>query len=487
LFLSEVTLQTEKAGTVPERKGMSDRSTQSHYDIAIVGGGFSGAVLAAHLLRHSSGGESIAIINKEHSLGRGVAYSTECIDHLLNARAGDMSAWPDQGNHFLEWLRTERDPSTHPDQFVSRSAFGQYAESVLASSIQERPDVTVSCITEEAVHALPNADGIHLRTHTGREIHARFVVFATGNYPPADPPQIRNSSPGRYVSYAWSAGALDGVGDLQSVLLIGTGLTAVDQILAIRARKFRGNISLLSRHGILPNTHTSRGGCWSRSWTTSLPATLRPLLSVVRKEISKAVISGSNWQDVFDSMRPESTRIWQSLSTEDQKRFLRHVRPYWDSHRHRIPPEVYRNLKDWIDKGDLRILAGRLVEYQENDAGAQVTFRDRHTGTIETLQFDRVINCTGNNSSEVLAKTALFKSLIESGTACIDRLKLGLDVSENAALLDTNGQASSRLFAIGPLQRGCLWETTAVPEIRSQAASLAQRLLHQCGALTATA
>jgi uncharacterized NAD(P)/FAD-binding protein YdhS len=243
----------------------------------------------------------------------------------------------------------------------------------------------------------------------------------------------------------------------------------------------------LSRHGILPNAHTSRGGCWSRSWTTSLPDTLRPLLSVVRKEISKAVISGSNWQDVFDSMRPESQRIWQSLSTEDQKRFLRHVRPYWDSHRHRIPPEVYRNLKDWIDKGDLCILAGRLVEYQENDAGAQVTFRDRHTGTIETLQFDRVINCTGNNSSAVLAKTALFKSLIESGTACIDRLKLGLDVSENAALLDTNGRASSRLFAIGPLQRGCLWETTAVPEIRSQAASLAQHLLHQCGALTATA
>lgn len=472
--------------TVSERKKMADRSTQSQYDIAIVGGGFSGAVLAAHLLRHSGGGESIAIINKEHSLGRGVAYSTECPDHLLNARAADMSAFADQSSHFLEWLRTESDPSAHPDQFVSRGVFGKYAESVLANSIQQRPDVTLSHIPEEAVCALPDTDGIHLRMHSGREIHARFVVLATGNYPPADPPQLRNASPDRYVSYAWSADALAGVGDLQSILLIGTGLTAVDQILALRAKGFRGTITMLSRHGILPNAHTSRGGNWSKSWTTSLPAALRPLLSMVRKEIRKAVISGSRWQDVFDSLRPASQRIWRSLSPEDQKRFLRHVRPYWESHRHRIPPEVYSNLEDWIGKGELRILAGRLSGYQENNAGAQVIFQDRHTGTTETLQVDRVINCTGNNTTARLAETALFKSFIESGAVRIDRLKLGLDVAENGALLDSAGQASSRLFAIGPLQRGCFWETTAVPEIRSQAANLALHLLPQCGVLAAT-
>ncbi|HLY97707.1 MAG TPA: hypothetical protein VKT33_01445 [Candidatus Angelobacter sp.] len=356
---------------------------------------------------------------------------------------------------------------------------------MLANSIQQNPHATLAHIAGEAVYAMPDADGIRLRMHTGREIHARFVVLATGNYPPADPSQIRDASPGRYVSYVWSGGALDGVDQLQSILLIGTGLTAVDQILSLKAKKFQGTIFMLSRHGILPNTHTARGATWPKSWIPTHTATVRTLLSAVREEIRKAEVRGSNWQDVFDSMRSESQRIWRGFSIHEQKRFLRHVRPYWDAHRHRIPPEVYRNLTDWIETRELRIVAGRLFEYQENDAGALVTFQDRHTGATEKLQVGRVLNCTGTNTSACLLKTALFQSLIESGTVCMDRLKLGLDVADNGALLDAAGQASSRLFAIGPLQRGCFWETTAVPEIRSQAASLALHLLNQVSVLTA--
>ena len=102
--------------------------------IAIVGGGASGALMAAHLLRGRPRNLAVTIIETRAELGRGLAYATDNPSHLLNVRAANMSAFADDPGHFARWLSTQRDAPAAADpefRFVSRGLYGRYLESLI--------------------------------------------------------------------------------------------------------------------------------------------------------------------------------------------------------------------------------------------------------------------------------------------------------------------------------------------------------------------
>jgi uncharacterized NAD(P)/FAD-binding protein YdhS len=302
------------------------------------------------------------------------------------------------------------------------------------------------------------------------------VVLAAGNFPPGNlkiPGLTEHSE--RYVASAWSANAFRDIPRNGNVLLIGSGLTSVDVAIALKSEGFTGQIHVLSRHGLIPQPHRQTGQ-WPEYWSDQGPRTTRGLVRLVRDQIRAASAAGCDWRPVVDALRSATQTIWQSLPLKERRRFLRHVRPYWEVHRHRIAPEIGDALSTLLLDGQATLYAGRVTDYRESSDHVEVVLRERKTRTQRSLRVDRVINCTGPETDCRRMEDALIKSLLAQGLARPDPLFLGLDVDSEAALIDSAGVPSDSLFVIGPARKGCLWETIAVPELREQASQLAEHL-----------
>jgi uncharacterized NAD(P)/FAD-binding protein YdhS len=448
----------------------------SQLTVAIVGGGFTGTTLAAQLLRASGGSVSVVLIERGARFGRGVAYSTECTEHLLNVRARNMSAYPDDPEHFLEWARLNHAPGASPDDYLPRPLYGQYVASVLQQEVERHPS-QFAHVQDEAVSIARTGETAEIRLRSGRTLFADKVVIALGNFPPGDP-RLQGRTPHslRYVSNPWKGNALGDVSHDKSVLLVGSGLTSVDVAITLRGRGFRGTIHILSRRGLLPQTHKPTA-LWPPFWDDQSPRTVRGLLRLIRAQVEAAERAGSSWRAVIDSLRPFTQELWRSLSFKERRRFLRHVRPYWDVHRHRVAPAIGVRLALQIQDRQIETHAGRIKAYAEDIDGVDVSYRDRVSAQLERLRVDRVINCTGPESDCRKVEDPLLTDLVRQKLARPDALFLGLDVSPDGALIDANGAASNRLYTIGPVRKGSLWETIAVPELRVQVSELSKLLL----------
>jgi len=455
-----------------------DTSINSRFSVAIVGGGFSGATLAAHLLQLAGPSLSIVLIERAPFRARGIAYATQESRHLLNVPASNMSAFADDPQHFLSWARSNFDSGVQNGDFLSRRLYGQYVESVLDTAISRRRG-EFQWRHGEVVGLRTQTGTTELVLRNGDKILADAVVLALGNFPPADlrlPGKAAHSE--RYLSDPWSPVAPEKTPVDGEVLLVGSGLTSVDTLLTLRARGFRGRIHMLSRHGLLPQSHLPDSG-YSTFKNFASSGTAIGLLRVVRAQVREAELRGEGWRSAVDSLRTATQGIWQTLPRIEQERFLRHLRAYWEVHRHRVAPEIGKVLKHQLLGGQLRVHAGRIVEYRENTNNVLVTFNERHRGTRRQMTVDLVVNCTGPVSDIRKANTRMLGDCLRQGLVRPDALSLGIDSAHDGAVINANGIASECLYTVGPLRKGNLWETIAVPEIRAQVADLASMLVNK--------
>jgi uncharacterized NAD(P)/FAD-binding protein YdhS len=433
-------------------------------DIAIVGGGASAVLLARQLVRPGEVPPRVTIIERGPVAGLGVAYATHCAEHLLNVRAHNMSALPDDPDHFVRWLSASGH-DVGPEDFASRMIYGCYLQSVLATTLADgRGDVRL--VRGEVVAAHEHHDGMRLALGDRRSIAARAVVMATGHEAPA-------VDRGAYRGNPWKAAAVEDLDPSASVMIVGTGLTMVDVVISLLDRGHRGPITAVSRRGLMPRTHPDaqdrNPDCpTSEVFAGSLSARLAAFRRLVRE--------GHAWEDVMQALRMHNADLWKSLDPAERGRFLRHLRPWWDVHRHRIAPRIGRSIAHLVDSGRLSLLSGRIVSMRPGPASVDVTIRLRGSGILMQRSFDRVIDCSGPRSS-ASESSALHVQLARAGMIVTDPMQLGLVVDENDAVLTASGQPSGRIFALGPLTRGRHWEIIAVPDIRLRAKRLARHLL----------
>jgi uncharacterized NAD(P)/FAD-binding protein YdhS len=417
--------------------------------VAIVGGGASGALAALHLVRAGVG--PVRLIERASAPGRGVAYSTDRPEHLLNVPARRMSAFADDPDHFVHWFEALGGDA---ESFAPRMVYGDY----LAGLLAEEPGVEL--VRGEAVDA--DEGGVTLAD--GRRIEADTVVLAPGNLAPATP--IDTAGLGeRWVADPWAGDFTSGLGDGDEVLLIGTGLTAIDAVLTLEALGFRGRILALSRRGLAPRAHGEREPMIAPQ--EDLPATCAGLLRRVRRR-SREI----GWRSAVHELRTVTQAIWRSASDTERRRFLRHLRPWWDVHRHKIAPRVDERIAAVEAEGRLEFAAGRITAID----GGIVRWRPRGTDEVREFRAARVLNCTGPECNLARAGEPLLDALLAKGAIRADRLRIGLDVDSECRVIGADGEASDRLYAIGPVTRSAFWESVAVPDIRVQAALLAERI-----------
>jgi uncharacterized NAD(P)/FAD-binding protein YdhS len=451
--------------------------------VVIIGAGASGTLLAAHLLR--TGNARVVLVERGERVGRGVAYGTGFAGHLLNVPAASMSGLPEDSQHFLRFARRHHDPATEPTTFVPRLVYGAYLESLLGESERlAMPGASLLRWQGEVVDIASGAGARPwlLRFADGSRAHGDRVVLALGNLPPRDPALASGSwpeDPARYIRDPWREGALEGRA-AGTALLVGTGLTMVDIALQLQAQEPGQRIVALSRGGLLPHAHRAGGAAPSHGVPIPDPTpSLAALLRFVRTAAVVAEVGGGDWRDAVNALRPVTTELWAALPQDEQRRFVDRLARFWDIHRHRLAPQVATAVDELRASGQLTSASGRIRAVRPLADGVEVSLQERGSGQIRTLRVASIVNCTGPNGNVLAGESRLLDALCAAGTARPHPLALGLDTCSDGALRDADGRESETLFAIGPLRRGELWETTAVPEIRSQAQALAQRLARE--------
>ena len=450
--------------------------------IAIIGAGFSGTMLALHLMRRCPADTQIILIERNEHHGPGLAYATPHPCHLLNVPAGKMSAFPERPLDFLHWLQRTRPDELGtaqpaPTMFVPRAVYGMYLRSVLRDAMRAQgPHERLVLLQGNVIGLDHRSHPQRLRLEHGQPVAADIVVLAHGNLPPRPIP-LGDGSFYQTPFYCHDPRAPDALIDLhpdQPVLLIGTGLTMVDTVVALLDQHHRGPIHALSRRGKLPHKHTSVPP--APEMTAPYPARLTALLRLLRAQASTTADRATDWRGVIDALRPFTNDLWQAFSLEDQRRFLRHLQPWWDIHRHRMADTMADRVEAARALRQLQVHAGRLQACAVEAGMATASFRPRGNAETVTLSIARVINCSGPGIDCARLADPLLQALLRDGAARPDRLGLGLDVSLGGAIRTPDGSISRRIFAVGPVTRAAFWEMTAVPDIRHQCETLARHL-----------
>ncbi|MBE2284713.1 MAG: FAD-dependent oxidoreductase [Prosthecobacter sp.] len=440
--------------------------------IVILGGGYSGTLVAVNLVRLAAKPPRITIINAHRPAGRGVAYGTRRMEHLLNVAARNMSAFPDQPDHFVNWLRTRAEYDLVPDyelreRFIPRMIYGDYLKSLAHHHLNEVNHVKGEAIDIQNDGTITLADG--------SELKADRIVLATGNEAPAD--LLGAESLAAHPAWAgnpWLPWHEKLPPDTGTIILLGTGLTTVDAIITLRALGWLGRIHAVSRHGWLPNAHF-RGIDYPDFPPAEVDLAdlgLEKLVTLMEHHCARLREMGANPAIIVDKMRPHTQRIWQRFTLEEKKTFARHHAARWNILRHRIAPEIHAQIASAQLTGQLQIHAANIERVESAGERVRVLLSDQ-----KHLEGDLVLNATGPQTHFTATKSVLLQNLLRRGLITPDDMEMGIRIQPDHTIVDREGNPSPHLIALGPLLRGTYWETIAVPELRGQAKRVAETLL----------
>lgn len=462
----------------------------SEWTIAIVGAGFSGTAVAVHLARQLPAGARLILIEPSAMPGRGLAYANGCASHWLNVPAARLGLDPHHELDFWEWLCGRR-PGIRGGDFVPRALMGDYLAETLAQALQAAQlrgvDVVQRTTHVQSLTPLPNKGWQLTLDRDAEPLHAHQVVLAFGfgfQPPPTFPGLTSWQAPGLIPS-PLADGALESLREEDDVLILGSGLTAVDVITALQDRGHRGRIHVLSRRGLWPRPHRTleaRPAHGSEALDRLGTATeLRTMLRLVRQWVADSQTQGQDWRDVMAGLRPMTATLWQRLSPRDRRQFMRHLMPWWDVHRHRMAPGIHGRLQAERERQRLSSAAGRVMGIAPAASGEawQVTWRARGCPEQQTLTAHAIINCTGASTRLHASHSPLVAQLLADGLLQPDDHGLGLRVDSNLHPLDSLGQTQANLYYVGPMLKAQWWEAIAIPELRIHAWNVAQAIIEK--------
>ncbi len=441
--------------------------------ICVVGGGLTGAAATIACLAHISRPFRLVVIEPSAALGRGVAYGAHYPMHLLNVRTRDLSVRAGQPGDFLNWAFRQLDQGENhaglhdglAHTFLPRQLFGEYVRQRFFEAVEARADVDLKLIKSVATACRCTGGSFSLELDSGEAIAADIVLLATA-YGLSAPSNTGALAP-------FDALPSERLNSARHIALIGSGLTMVDVLMSVRRDGFQGKVTVISRRGQLPRRHAAKGVVPRH---VGLPRSKRvsALTASVDLACHAAQAHGTPWQAVINGLRFSLQDIWGSLPVEEQARFLRHVRPFWDSHRHRLPVEVHARLMSEFNDGRAVLVRGQVTAVERGPQGFRLSLAPRGAAAeADAIEADLAFDCTGHRPD---LASPLIESLIVNGLATADPHRLGLTVKPNGQVLGKQKTPTKGLFALGPLCQGSLWEITSVPEIVSQCDAAAQSI-----------
>lgn len=434
----------------------------------IIGGGLSGTLTAIRLLRDIKNPITIHLFEKDATkMFRGEAYSSSLSHQLLNVTAGQMSVFEEHPTHFSDWLFQNQYPYL-PGDFVPRSIYGDYLTECLKEASMNAPQHIFYTHNKEIVDLEISKSYVQVITEYDQSIRCTDLWLCTGNLAPSHLPVFAalKQSP-NYISNPWSGKDNLSLKKKAKIVILGSGLSMVDQVLSLFNSGHQGKISVISRKGLLPHYHMQ---------VKSFPLTNIPdfkkmhlleLLKWIRSLVNEAEKQDYNWRSVIKSLREHTPNIWQSLSARDKEVFIHRLSTFWNIHRHQIPQRSYEQLKDLQSYGQLVVCAGKIEQAVETKKGIKIRYKEKFTANQNELFANKVINCTGPSTYKNIA-SPLYKNLLHKNMISVDEQGLGIQPIQTTSSLSSQ----VNLHIIGPPAKGKFWECTALREIRKQTREL---------------
>ncbi|MDW9741416.1 FAD/NAD(P)-binding protein (plasmid) [Sinorhizobium meliloti] len=441
----------------------ADRSaaaaSSSKPEIAIVGRGFSGIMMAIALMKSMRGSFHLTMYDPHPSISGGQAFSAAQRCEILNSRVRDLSVAAGQPDDFNDWLCANDEfrtavPAAIPgfrQIFVPKGIFSDYVHQRFSEALARRSDITVRFSHEQVTGLRKLASGRFSLVRDGGHDACDIVILATGFG--VHPRDLEVSDEERPLMRTRR------LVDPRHAVLLGSGIRVVDQLFQMRDNGYAGKVTLVSRHGFLPQAHTQLAAAPSFP-VDPMPQGLRRIVRFVRQACAEAEAKGQSWQSAMNGLRRRARSLWQSLSAQEKRQFNRHLRAIYDSHRNRLPAAVHARLQQELAEGQTVLRRGRAG--RRLPEGIMVRWAGQHAE--ELLRADQVIEC---RCSAPDLGTPLLRSLFAGGLAEPDELELGIAVSPTGEVLSPCGRTPN-LFAIGPLGLGSLPDIDLVPEIVTQ-------------------
>jgi len=449
-------------------------------EISIIGGGASGTLLVINLIKqYQTGKLTINLIEKDLSrFNRGIAYSTKDLSHLLNVRVEGMSIFPDEPEHFYNWLLSKdyKLESLDKSSFVSRKIYGDYLTDNFIKYVNNKnSNIIINIIQDEVTDVVPSLDKYEIQFLDSKNIKSDIVILAFGNITESEINILKYKNVKNYYRSPWTTDFFDEIKSTDDILILGSGLTAIDVITTLHNKKHSGIIYSISRRGFRPISHElfSKYPDFSNEF---LGKDLNGIFSIVKKHIKLSKENGYNIRSVIDSMRPYTPKLWKSFSESDKSRFLRHLNNMWNSIRHRLPNKTDDIINNLVSNGQLVFLTGNITEVNEGDI-LNVKINDKKFKIDNaSINVNSIINCIGPESNYNKINMPLIKNMLKS--SLIENTFNNISITtEDHLILNKGDYSSGNLFGIGPVLKGEFFESTAIPEIRVQAKNLASRIL----------
>ena len=459
------------------------------FRLAIIGGGFTGAIFAVHFLRAFSGRADITLFEPRETLGAGVAYGTDSRQFRINVPSDKMFVFAEDPDHFARWMWAEGNDTADPDGFTAagdhyslRHDFGAYMDALLRESAEEK-DARLLHRRVPAELVERRADGtFHITDSSGEKIEADAVLVSASHAAPGFPWPLEDGAadlPGLVVN-PWAPDAYRDIPPDGDVLVIGTGLSMADVVVSLDAAGHTGRITALSRRGLVPAEQGEFDSDFDLFGKDDPPRTAVALLRHLRERARDLAAAGRQWFPAIDALRRALPSYWSTLPIPERARLLRHLRTYWDVHRYRMAPKVHDRLARDQASGRLTIAAGRIERIgREGDLFA-VDWRPRRSDRSVAplrLRVAGIINCTGPAANPARSPVPLFRNLVATGLARPDPLGIGLDVAPDGTALGADGRPVPHLLVAGPLARGRFGETMGVPDASANARLVAEALV----------
>lgn len=455
--------------------------------IVIIGGGLSGALTALSLGSGRDERLQIMIIEKNDAqLFKGLAYSSDLNHQPLNVPASGMSLLIDEPDHFLKWLNQ----NTHitglsageitPDTFISRKVFGAYLSETISVALKASHH-EIALIQDEAVAVQKEQNNYTLKLASGKLIEANKIIIATGNqdtdFPYSVDPILKEN--GNLISNPWAKHIIESIDAKAPILIIGAGLTMVDLLINLRQNNHTGKITIVSRRGFLPLPH-KMGQHWQLKTKQPEKINLKNILQFVHHEVELAKAANIGWQSVIDAIRPYLPQWWRGLTLSERTRLMRHLKPYWEIHRHRIPVDSHNFIQRELAAGTTALYGGKIIHIAAGqDNMADVSFSCRKTNEQKQFHVKHIINCIGPLTDLKKSKLPLWQNLLQSGMVDTDYFNSGISCNAKGHIIDTKGQPDSNIFVIGNLRKGAEFESVAIRELRIQAKDIADQIQNE--------
>ena len=442
-------------------------------DVAIVGGGFTGAVFAIHLSRTAGRPLDIAIVEPRARLGCGVAYDTEDPDHRLNAPLQVHFVYPDAPDHLHDWYVEQGGPARDADAqgpdgnlYIRRGDFGRYVEAQLrAHSAGNASGSTIRHVRARAVAACRTADGYRLTLDGGQTLAARLTVLAAGYERPRAPPPFDGTASGHpgFIADPWNTTRLREIPADARVLVLGMSQTASDAIAVLLRNGHNGPIATVARRGLRPRAKPTGASGPPPDIVERLVrpvslftaahgrhGTALSLLRTLRSEVRQAEAAGDDWTGPFGDLRDSVWEVWPALPPAEKRRFLRHLRVWYDAHRFQLPPQVEARIAAAEAAGQLSFEAARCESAASDGSALSVTLRRRGSGERRRERFDAVVNCTGPALRPDRSGNPFVANLTAQGHAALHPAGIGFSVDAECRAFDAGGRADPLLRIVGP-------------------------------------